>query len=302
MEMIEIQAFVTIARTGSFTAAAGELGISQPAVSRRVELLEAELGQPLFDRIHSGARLTAAGEAFLPHARHVLSAVRDGMAAVEALASGSQGSISLALVGTLASTSLTVKLRAFRETYPDIHLQLRTARSFEVSALVQQGDVMLGLRYFADPATSVESIKVADEALVVACAAGSELATRYSINPANLRGTPWIGFPTGSHSSGEPFARVLQHTLSRANLDDAEIIEIDSLTAQKRLIEAGFGIGLLPESSIEEELRLGTLAVLETVDLRASVPVMAIYRRKGFLSPAARTLLDMLGMDEGDNT
>ncbi len=293
--MIEIEAFVTIARTGSFTRAAGELGISQPAVSRRIDLIEHELGMPLFERVHSGARLTAAGEAFLPHASRTLAAVQDGMAAVNALASGDRGTISLALVGTLASTELATTLRQFRTTHPDVHLQLRTARSAEVSDMVQRGDVMLGLRYFSDRSSAIVSTHVHDEDLVVVCAGDSELAGTSDIN--RLRDAVWVSFPSGSGSSGEPFTSVLRRTLAAAGLEEHELIAIDSLTAQKRMIEAGFGIGLLPVSSIDEEVRLGTLAVLDIPALQAAAPVMLIHRREGFLSPAAQRLRATLAGD-----
>lgn len=294
MELIEIEAFVTIARAGSFTRAADELGISQPAVSRRIDLLENELGMPLFDRVHSGARLTAAGEAFLPHATRTLAAIRDGTAAVHALSAGDRGTIVLALVGTLAGTELTGKLRAFRDTHPDVRLHLRTARSAEISTLVQLGEASLGLRYFSDPSEAIESVHVHSEELAVVCAAESDLAHIPDVTVEHLRDAVWVGFPAGSGSSGEPFTRVLQQTLARAGLDDHELLAIDSLTAQKRLIEAGFGIGLLPVSSIDEELRLGTLAVLDVGELRTSVPVILIHRRDGYLSPATQRLIETL--------
>ena len=69
---------------------------------------------------------------------------------------------------------------------------------------------------------------------------------------------------------------------------------IDSLTAQKRLVEAGFGIALVPESSVRDELRLGTLQVLNAPAVRTTVPVTLIHRRKGYLSPAARALLSLM--------
>lgn len=291
MEMIEIEAFVAIAQAGSFTRAAVALQLSQPAVSRRIELLEAELGAPLFERFHGGARLTQAGEAFLPYARQVLAGARDGAAAVRALETGAVGTVALALVGTLASTKLTAHLRDFRSAHPDVRLVLRTARSIEVSSLVLQGEVAFGLRYFTDPSPAVASHFVEDEQLVVVCAGHAE---QYASEPAALAGLPWVAFPVGSGSSGEPFARVLERQLLRAGLEDAEIIAIDSLTAQKRLIEAGFGLGLLPLSSIEEELRLGTLRVLPIEALTTSVPVFAIHRRAGYLLPAARRLLAAL--------
>lgn len=294
MEMIEIEAFVVIAQVGSFTRVAAVLHLSQPAVSRRIDLLERELEAPLFERVHSGARLTEAGEEFLPHARQVLAAVRDGTAAVHALESGEKGSITLALVGTLASTSLTERLRAFREAHPGIRLKLRTARSDEVSILVQQGEVTLGLRYFADPSPAVISSLAQEEELIVVCAAHSRLAAGAVTEPMALAGVPWIGFPTSIGSSGEPFTRVLERQLLKVGLDGSEFIAIDSLTAQKRLIEADFGIGMLPASSVEEELRLGTLHALPIAALATTAPVLAIHRRGGYLSPAAQRLLNVL--------
>ncbi len=298
MELNEIEAFVTITRAGGFTRAATVLCISQPAISRRIELLERELDAPLFERLPAGVRLTEAGQTFLPYAQQVLAAMHDGAAAVRALDEEEQGSITLALVGTLASTRLTGQLQTFRESYPRVRLLLRTARSAEVSDLVQQGDALLGLRYFADPRTEIMcSQPVMHEPLQVVSSAHSHLVTGTPTEPLALQGIPWINFPTGMGSSGEPFARLLTQQLLKHGLEDAEITTIDSLTAQKRLIEADFGLGLLPASSIEEELRLGTMQVLPIAALQTTVPVMLIYRRQGYLSCAAHSLREMLSSE-----
>ncbi len=294
MELTEIEAFVTINRVGGFTRAATILCVSQPAISRRIELLERELGAPLFERLSTGVCLTEAGRAFLPYAQQILAAMHDGAEAVRALEEEVQGSITLALVGTLASTPLTGQLQAFREAYPHVRLLLRTARSDEVSELVQQGEALLGLRYFADPHASIRSLPVMNEPLQVVSAAHSRLVVDSPTEPAALQGVPWVGFPADTGSSGEPFARILTRQLLRHGLEDAEMICTDSLTAQKRLIEADFGVGLLPASSIEEELRLGTLRILPVAALQTSVPVMLIHRRHAYLSRASRYLLEQL--------
>src|SRR5262249_31077141 len=89
-------------RTGrQFRPAAGALHRSQPAISRRIELIEQECGVALIDRLRGGARLTDAGEALLPYAEAILAAAKDGADAVRAVKQGEQGVISLALVGTL---------------------------------------------------------------------------------------------------------------------------------------------------------------------------------------------------------
>jgi len=300
MELIELEAFIAIAQTGGFTRAAESLRLSQPAISRRIELLEREVGTLLFERVPGGVRLTGAGEVFLPHAQRALAAVGDAAAAVRDLESGERGPVTLALVGTLASTGLTARLRVYREAHPEVRLALRTARSDEVSALVRRGEVELGLRYFTDPDRAVVSRLVEVEALVVVCAGHSRLVGPDVTEAQKLAGVSWVGFPVGAGSSGEPFARVLERQLLRTGLDGAEIVAVDSLTAQKRLIEADFGLGLLPASSVEEELRLGTLRLLAIAALETTVPGVVIYRREGYLSAAARRLLVSLSAGEAD--
>jgi DNA-binding transcriptional LysR family regulator len=294
MELRELEAFVTISRVGGFTHAAALLHVSQPAISRRMDLLERELGAPLFERIPGGVRLSEAGQAFLPYAQRVLAAIQDGTAAVRALEEDAEGAITLALVGTLASTALTARLRAFRDAHPRVHLLLRTARSDEVSALVRQGEARVGLRYFADADSVIESRLVMEEPLLAICAARSRFFAEPPTEPAALRGVPWVGFPSGAGSSSELFARTLEQQLLRHDLDASERIIIDSLSAQKRLIEADFGVGLVPASSVTEELQLGTVRVLPVPALRTVVPVMAITRRHAYLSRATRLLLTTL--------
>lgn len=296
--MIEIEAFVAVADASGFTRAAIALRLSQPAISRRIELLERELGAPLFERLRGGVRLTDAGRALLPHARGILASARDGTAAVRAVDTEEVGAVGLALVGTLASTPLTAQLQAFRQAHPQIRLALRTARSDEVSALVVAGEVQLGLRYFGDPQPEIASRLVREEALMVVCAGQSALVRGSPDDPAALAGIPWVTFPVGGGSSGEPFARVLERQLLRCGLEGAEIVVADSLTAQKRLIEADFGLGLLPARGVEEELRLGTLRPLPLAALDVTIPVSLIYRRQGYLSRAARRLLDALTGEE----
>ena len=85
MDVDEIRTFLAIAETGGFSRAAQRLHRSQPAISRRIGLLEQELGAPLFERIRGRVRLTDAGHAFLPHAEATMAALKDGQDAVRDL-------------------------------------------------------------------------------------------------------------------------------------------------------------------------------------------------------------------------
>src|SRR3954469_21407251 len=135
MELDHVEAFVAIVRHGGFTRASAALHFSQPAISRRTRRPETELAAPLFDRLPGGPLLTEAGRVFLPHAEALLASMRDGSEAVAAL-EGESGAVTLALVGTLAGTALTARLKRFRKEHPRVDLRIRTALSAEVSALV----------------------------------------------------------------------------------------------------------------------------------------------------------------------
>jgi DNA-binding transcriptional LysR family regulator len=301
VELDHVEAFLAILRRGGFTRASASLHLSQPAISRRIGLLERELGAPLFERVRSGVVLTDAGRAFQPHAEAMLASLRDGVAAVDELRGASRGAVGLAVVGTLASSTLTGCLRRFRAAHPAVELRLRTALSAEVSALVRRGDVTLGLRYTADPDPDVASAVIHDEPLVAVCSPGHRLARARRVPPGALAGERWIAFPARPDAPGaarEPYASALARCFAALGLDAAEIaaeiLPIDSLTAQKRLVEAGFGLALLPASAVDEELRSGALRRLRIPALQATLPVALIHRRRGFLSGATRALIAAL--------
>ena len=277
----EIETFVSIARLGGFARAAEGLHRSQPAISRRVEMLEQHLGTPLFERVRTGVVLTEAGRSFLPYAEAALASLKDGAEAVRGLERGERGAVSVALVGTLASTRFATMLRQFGQRHPHVKLELQTANSQEVSDLVRRGEATLGLRYATDADPSLVSEVVMEEALVVACSPAHRLAGRRVRAPAALAGERWVTFPP-QRRRREPFTTVLEQRLGAAGIEAAEVVRIDSLTA------------LLIESSVQEELRLGTLAIIDVPALRGGVPVTLVRRQNGYLSGAAQTLVAVI--------
>lgn len=292
MDIDGIETFVAIAELGSFTRAARRRHRSQPAISRRLEIVEHELGAPLFERLRGRAQLTAAGRIFLPHAEAVLASLRDGREAVRGLGAGIEGAISLALVGTLADTQVVDALRGFAAQSGHVRLQLRTASSREVADLVRRGEATLGLCYYRIDRPELVSLDAGNEKLLVVAASGHHLAGRCVRQMRLLAGERWIGFPStpGERDSGQTLAR----QLTRAGLDDADVTLIDSLTAQKRLAQAGFGLALVPESSVRDELRQGVLVALDIPSMQTTIPITAVHRRNGYLSAAAKALLALL--------
>ncbi|MFL5576811.1 MAG: LysR family transcriptional regulator [Gemmatimonadaceae bacterium] len=292
MDLDTLRTFLAVHRAQSFSGAVGVLHRTQPALSRRIALLERELGAPVFERTPGGVVLSEAGRALLPHAERAVAAMQDAAHAVRALGTATAGSVALAVVGTLAGRALAGVLRRFAADHPRVELTLRTARSAEVSELVRRGTATLGVRYERDRSPDLEVEEFGAEALRVVCAPEHPLAGREIAALASLRHERWLAFPEipGQRelAASHVFGVFLAH-----GLGEVDWTPVDSLTAQKRLVEAGFGLALLPASNAEEELATGTIAMVHVADLRAGLPVVAVTRRGGFLSVAAQRLREL---------
>lgn len=293
MDSEALNTFLTVYRSGGVSSAAKILHRSQPAISRRIALLEDELGVPLFERISGRTRLSDAGRVMVPYAERAVAAARDAEDAVRALTRSNSGPVALAVVGTLAGGGLATIMKRFAREQPDVELTLRTATSAEVSGLIRRGEATIGLRYDISRSDELDYERLFTEPLQAVCAPDHPRAGSRVARLADLRSERWIAFPevpgrreiTASHV----FALFQTHGLGELNWT-----AVDSLTAQKRLIEAGLGIALLGRSHFADELRSSTLATIAVGDLAAHQDIVAVTRRGGFLSMASRRLLEII--------
>ena len=293
MDIDALRTFLVVRETRGFSAAAEKLFRSQPAISRRIAVLEDEIGAPLFERVTGGVVLSEAGETLLPFARRAVAATEDCAVAMADLKTGRRGAVRLAVVGTLANAALTSALAAFRAEAPDVSLEVRTANSVEVSALVAAGEAGIGLRYRRDPSAELFCEHLMDERLAVVAAPDCPRAGRPVGRFADLAEERWFAFPQTDRPAGDD-GRTLHAQFLARGVSDLNWAPIDSLTAQKRLVEAGFGLALMPESAVTEELARGALVRLEVTDLDAATPVYLVTRAKGYLSPASLALAERL--------
>lgn len=277
----------------AFSRAAEILGRSQPAISRRIALLEDELGVPVFERAASGVVLSEAGRTLLPHAERVLAALRDAESAIMARRTDGAGRVAIVAVGTLAGTNLTAILKRFAVDHPRIDLTISTATSAEVSDQVRRGEAMIGLRYLLDIAPDLVSEHIASETMAVVCSAEHPFAGKRLKTLAALRHETWFAF-RNAYDQRETFADNIFAQFQARGVGEICWTSIDSLNAMKRLVEAGLGVALLPESAIDEERRIGSLATIPVADLKVANPVYAVVRRGGYLSPATLNLLALL--------
>ncbi|MCK1707813.1 MULTISPECIES: LysR family transcriptional regulator [unclassified Bradyrhizobium] len=293
MDSDALNTFLAVHRRGGISNAAKFLHRSQPAISRRIALLEQDLGVPLFERVAGRTLLSDAGRVLIPYAERAVAAAQDAEQAIRALTKQNAGPVSLAVTGTLADSRLSKIMTGFAKENPGVGLTLRTATSAEISGLIRRGEATIGLRYNIDRSRDLDCKAVMTETLQVVCAPDHPLAGKRVKQFAELGGERWIAFPEVPGRREIAAAHVFALFLTRG-LADVEWTAVDSLTAQKRLVESGFGLALLAESHVAEELSSAAIASIAVDDLVASHDIAVVTRRGGFLSLAARHLLEAI--------
>lgn len=293
MTFDEIEAFVQVTVAGGLTGAARALHRSQPAISRRIDELEQHVGVELFERVGRTIELTEAGRVLLPLAEMVLAAMRDFENTAAGLRSSPAVHIRVAIVGTLADTLVVDALKAFRSRFGPGALSLQTASSTHVSALVRRGAVDVGVRYHIEPDERLCTTQLGNERLLLVIPDSHPVKAGRVRDLRAFENDAWLAFPprreegpTGTHAR-------LTRDLVAAGLRDPRFAFVDSLTAQKRLVEAGFGIALLPEPSIREEVERGRLRTIQVDNLNFVQAIVAVYR-PSVVKPGQTELLDLL--------
>src|SRR5690606_16454575 len=145
MDSQQLLTFIAIAESGSFSAAAQRLHLTQPAISKRVALLEQHLHTRLFDRLGKQVSLTSAGHSFLPHARRILQSVADAERVISDLGGDVAGRLSLATSHHIGLHHLPPILSEFSRRYPAVHLDLHFLDSEKALDAVEEGEFDLGV-------------------------------------------------------------------------------------------------------------------------------------------------------------
>ena len=255
MTLEQLRIFVAVAERQHMTRAAESLNLTQSAVSAAVAALEARHGTPLFDRVGRGLALNAAGQAFLPEARAVLTAAAAASQALDDLAGLKRGAVRVFASQTIAAYWLPPRMAAFARAHPGIDLHLSIGNTHRVTEAMLAGEAELGLVEGAIEAARIDKLRVDADRLAVVAAPGHPLAGRdAALTGPELAGLDWVLRESGSGTRSE-FEAALPSGVTAADLRtvltlpsneailsavmaDGLVTAISELAAQP-LIEAG---------------------------------------------------------------
>jgi DNA-binding transcriptional LysR family regulator len=289
MEIGRLEAFIHVATLLSFSKAAEALYLTQPTVTARIQALERELGEPLFERMGRTIRLTDAGKSFLPHAQRALQSIKEGTDAIASLRNVDRGTLSIGTAPTVGTYVLPDILQRYAVQYPGVEVSIRTGRSEEVMAMVLADEVQIGFeRYLTHP--DIETVELYEDDIYLMASADHAFATRPSVTVEDVARESVVFFDVGSS----------YHAISQAIFRDTGVaprhsLDVDSLEMAKHLVLRGLGLAFLPRVAVERELTEGAVVA---VKIAGSSPlrrrITLIYRRRRLQSRAMLALLDLL--------
>ena len=289
MEIGRLEAFVRVAAKLSFSRAAESLYLTQPTVTARIQAMERELGEPLFERMGRTIRLTDAGDAFLPYAQRALQSIKEGQDALGGLRNVDSGSLTIGTAPTVGTYVLPGILQQFRERFPGVEVSIRTGRSEEVQAMVLADEVQVGFeRFLTHP--DIESVPLYEDDIALTASAGHPLASRRLTTVAEIARESMIFFdiPSSYHAISQAIFR-------EKGIAPRHSLDVDSLEMAKHLVLRGLGLAFLPRVAVEQELSAGTLVAVEidgAEPLRRRIAL--IYRKRRLQSRAMMALIELL--------
>jgi LysR family carnitine catabolism transcriptional activator len=286
----QLRAFVSVAQLGGFSAAAARLHLTQSALSMLVRSLERELDLTLFLRTTRSVTLTADGSNFLPLAERMLIDLHSAVSETRARAEQSRGRVVIAVTSTFASTLLPALMRRYRALHPEVQVVLRDDMSpADIRRLVQDGGADLGICPLDRGAWGMLVVDVLmDDVLVLACPAGSRLASRRKVLWKELEGEQLIRLPRNN-----AVQLLIDGTTSALGLRMSSAYEVASISTALAFTAAGLGVSVLPSYAklLRANSKVRYVAVADPVVKR---DLCLLRLRDRAMSPAAQACVKVV--------
>ncbi len=287
MEMQQIRYFLALSQTLNFTRAATECNVTQPALTRAIQALEAELGGDLIRREGKQSHLTELGRRMLPLMQQCFDAALSAKSLAKAVQSNDVAPLSIGISNSINIELLVSPFSELFRAYPGAQLKIRRGGPREIVTLLKDGEAELGVAGpLGDTWERLEAWTMFEEEIELVVNAGHRLGSR---NEASVEATQLQGEPMLSRVEWET-AEELKQSLEAKGLAPDSAHQVETDTDLIALLEANAGIGFVPTSA-PRSARVKRLSVRD-LDLHRKVSVYAVAGR--MRSPIATALLNLL--------
>ena len=248
MEIAELKAFIAVRETGSFSAAAKSIHLSQPAISKRIAQLETGLGQNLFDRIGHQVHLTEAGLRLLPHASNILNTIQDSLHEIGQLQDQPSGILKVATSYHVGLHHLPDRLKSYYNDYAEVELDLRFMDSEDALAAVVKGEIEMAV--ITLPSVLPEHLVATPlwkDPMQIVCAKDHPLTQSTELHDLE-------SYPAILPDNNTMTRQLVETELSKHRLDINVRLSSNHLESIRMMVEIGLGWSVLPKTLASSQL------------------------------------------------
>lgn len=283
-----IRAFLAVARLGSFTRAAAELHVSQPALTVQIRQLEESLSVRLFDRNKRQVALSSNGRELLRPLEKILADIEALMVASHGLSKLQSGSVAVATLPSVASSLLPFVIQQFAKEHPNISIRINDAIADQVVRLVKTEEVDFGIGPKVGSDKEIEYVEFLSDELCAFFPCDHPLANRKLLKLRDVAAYPLI-----LTTKGTSVRSLVERALEKERLEITLACDANYMSTAVGMVRAGLGVSILPKSAVDSASCVGVqVAAIRTPGLTRKIGL--IRKRNRSLSPAAQCFIDLL--------
>lgn len=289
MQIETLKIFCDVAKYHSFSRGATENQISQSAASQAIFQVEERLGIKLIDRSCRPLKLTSEGEVFCEGARQVVDHYTELENQIKSLHHELTSKIRVACIYSVGLSHIKEFAEEFSKLYPKVQIQIECLHPDKVYENILKEEADLGIVSFPQPRQHLAIIPWTQEPMVVVCHPQHFLAKSKEIVPSQMMNEKFVGF-----DNDLTIRKEVDRFLKKHHTDVRIELEFDNIEAIKRAVEINTGISILPQPTLERELKAGTIAAIPLTTRDFVRPLGIIHRRGKKFSPPMIDFVELL--------
>ena len=256
MEIHQLRYFVAVADEGSFSRAAAKVRVAQPSLSQQIRKLEAEVGQPLFDRLPRSVVLTEAGHCFIDYARKILASIGDARRCVDELKDEVAGRLAVGAIPTIAPYVLPELVGKFQKHYPEVTLEIVEDVTDGIARRVEAGELDVALASTCQQAPTLRRESLGSEPLLALVPKGHPLAKKTLVAMDDLKSQRFLLL----HEM-HCLSQQVNHLLAARRLRPEIALAGSQLGTIANMVAAAIGVSIVPQMMVKHQATPGCVSL-----------------------------------------
>lgn len=292
MQIENFKIFADLVETKSFSKAAKLNGITQSAVSQQARAMERNFKTLMIDRSQKQFNLTREGQRIYEAAKEILHVYEKLESELQEMKKVISGTIRISTIYSIGLHELPPYVKRFLQAFPSVNVRIEYRRSNLVYEDILHNAVDFGLVAFPQKQRQIEMLPFRNDRLVLITHPNHPLAKGSEVDLKTLSGHKFIGFDPDI-----PTRKAVDSIFRDNKLEITPVMEFDNIETVKRAVEIDHGIAIVPQATVQQELRQGTLAIIPFKGKEFTRPLAILHRKGRVLTPAMKKFVEMLATE-----